>query len=472
METMAWESLSMEVFEDAMPRARAGHCAVSIHTRLWIWSGRDGYRKAWNNQVCCKDLWYLETERPAAPGRVQLVRASTHSLEVCWGSVPTADAYLLQVQKYDMPAAVTTTTTAAAVTPAAAAPAMAASSPAVSQAFTSHLQQQQQQQPVAIAQMQQQPIMISAQQHQQQQAIANIMSPVKAAAPTMSQPTIIRMSSSPVGAPAGSSIALPGGLRAGATNIVRVRAPAQGGGAPLMTQQQIKVMGAGGQTHIIKAAPGGGASGATFGILSQQQQQQQQQQSGTNMSGIAALAAAAAQQGKMVTAGGQQQQPTAIKLVQGPAAGTMQHQTIRMTSSGGVPVSMAGHQTAIIGGQTVRLASPGGPAAAGTLLKTSGGGGAATAITGPGGKQIILQKQAGGGMMPGTVIGSSTAGGMTTAGGQIVTLVKTSQGMQVGAASIFQSFREFNAKFVCVYLLKVVTNEKGEAVGEVLTIIC
>ena len=25
------------------------------------------------------------------------------SLEVCWGGVPTADAYLLQVQKYDMP---------------------------------------------------------------------------------------------------------------------------------------------------------------------------------------------------------------------------------------------------------------------------------------------------------------------------------------------------------------------------------
>ena len=41
----------MEVFEDALPRARAGHCAVAIHTRLYIWSGRDGYRKAWNNQV-------------------------------------------------------------------------------------------------------------------------------------------------------------------------------------------------------------------------------------------------------------------------------------------------------------------------------------------------------------------------------------------------------------------------------------
>jgi len=62
-----------------------------------------------------------------------------------------------------------------------------------------------------------------------------------------------------------------------------------------------------------------------------------------------------------------------------------------------------GAQTAVIGGQTVRLASPGG-----TLLKPG------TAITGPGGKQIILQKQGPGGGQP-----------------QIVTLVKTSQGMQV-----------------------------------------
>ena len=50
-ETMTWEPLAMEVFEDAIPRARAGHCAVAIHSRLYVWSGRDGYRKAWNNQV-------------------------------------------------------------------------------------------------------------------------------------------------------------------------------------------------------------------------------------------------------------------------------------------------------------------------------------------------------------------------------------------------------------------------------------
>ncbi|KHN78710.1 Host cell factor 1 [Toxocara canis] len=101
LRTLCWEPLSVEVYEDAIPRARAGHSAVVINKRLYVWSGRDGYRKAWNNQVCCKDMWYLETEKPAAPGRVQLVRASVSGLEVCWNAVPTAEAYLLQLHKYD-----------------------------------------------------------------------------------------------------------------------------------------------------------------------------------------------------------------------------------------------------------------------------------------------------------------------------------------------------------------------------------
>ena len=54
-------------------------------------------------QVCCKDLWQLEVEKPSPPGRVQLVKASTNALEVCWNSVPTAEGYLLQIQKYDIP---------------------------------------------------------------------------------------------------------------------------------------------------------------------------------------------------------------------------------------------------------------------------------------------------------------------------------------------------------------------------------
>lgn len=40
---------------------------------------------------------------PPAASRVSLVRASTVSLEICWGHTPTAQAYLLEVQKSDPP---------------------------------------------------------------------------------------------------------------------------------------------------------------------------------------------------------------------------------------------------------------------------------------------------------------------------------------------------------------------------------
>ena len=69
--------------------------------RLYVWSGRDGYRKAWNNQVCCKDLWFLETDVPPSPGKVQLIKPTTNTLEVTWTGVVTADAYLLQIQKVE-----------------------------------------------------------------------------------------------------------------------------------------------------------------------------------------------------------------------------------------------------------------------------------------------------------------------------------------------------------------------------------
>ncbi|KAI4901575.1 hypothetical protein NFI96_012098, partial [Prochilodus magdalenae] len=127
LDTMTWESILMDTLEDNIPRARAGHCAVAINSRLYVWSGRDGYRKAWNNQVCCKDLWYLETDRPHPPSRVQLVRANTSSLEVSWGAVPTADTYLLQLQKYDIPAA--TAATSPNVTPTSSLPANSPKSP-------------------------------------------------------------------------------------------------------------------------------------------------------------------------------------------------------------------------------------------------------------------------------------------------------------------------------------------------------
>ncbi|XP_012221514.2 host cell factor 1 isoform X2 [Linepithema humile] len=110
LETLTWEQLTVDSLEENVPRARAGHCAVGVHSRLYVWSGRDGYRKAWNNQVCCKDLWYLEVCKPAAPSRVQLVRASTQTLEVSWTASPSAHYYILQIQKYDMPPAAATGT--------------------------------------------------------------------------------------------------------------------------------------------------------------------------------------------------------------------------------------------------------------------------------------------------------------------------------------------------------------------------
>ena len=46
-------------------------------------------------------MWFLETDKPPVPNRVQLIRASTSTLEICWIPVVTADAYLLQIQKLD-----------------------------------------------------------------------------------------------------------------------------------------------------------------------------------------------------------------------------------------------------------------------------------------------------------------------------------------------------------------------------------
>ncbi|XP_067133826.1 host cell factor 1 isoform X2 [Centruroides vittatus] len=389
LETMTWEPLAMEVFEEAIPRARAGHCSVAINTRLYIWSGRDGYRKAWNNQVCCKDLWYLETEKPIAPSRVQLVRASTTTLDVCWGSVPTADAYLLQLQKYDMPPST-------ALTPVSG----------TGNTIPTSTSSQPQLPSTQLLPQLQSPIQSQAQTLLQQQTLLTkpttpattltslisgtlnstgtimtatghiIRKPVASQISSGLQPRAsVAVTQSPMRMPVSAVC----GPRAGTVTVVKSR------GQTPVTGQQIRVVAAtptGTQVvRTVAATLGGNVTTAV--------------NTTTGMSGMAALAAAAAATQKITTA-------TAASSA---TSGTTNIRVVTpsVIAQPGMKISSVPIQGGATGTQTLRVSNPA------TLINAAGG------MSGSPGKQIITVRKT----------------GSTSNQPQIVTLVKTSQGVTV-----------------------------------------
>lgn len=54
IDSMTWELCpSYKEAEDSeeAPCPRAGHCAAVVGTRMYVWSGRDAYKRVWNTQV-------------------------------------------------------------------------------------------------------------------------------------------------------------------------------------------------------------------------------------------------------------------------------------------------------------------------------------------------------------------------------------------------------------------------------------
>ncbi|CAG0919961.1 unnamed protein product [Notodromas monacha] len=99
LDTLHWESFAMDMHEESLPIARAGHVCVAVDSRLYIWSGRDGFKRSWNKQVCLQDFWSMDTRPPEAPLLLKATNTDAQSTALSWTTVRSADRYLVQIQK-------------------------------------------------------------------------------------------------------------------------------------------------------------------------------------------------------------------------------------------------------------------------------------------------------------------------------------------------------------------------------------
>lgn len=364
-----------------------GHCAVAIHTRLYIWSGRDGYRKAWNNQVCCKDLWYLEVEKPVPPAKVQLSRAATNMLEVSWPVLPGAEGYLLQICKYDTSKDVQNPTgTMMGV----------GSAPATLQPVPAGAPQPMYAPSSVVGFTGKQPMMFTPDTHFtvpiiSSSRVAGQMSMSNSnsnATPTPTSvlgfPVVTSISASntnsPANLPAASSlISLPASMAGTASNLFAARGVGRVVAAKNATPR-------GGIVRLRATTPGSNVNINTArapSIIKQGSQVTTQQNTASSLNALATAAAAATAVPQKI------QTPTpTVKVVQASNTGQMVTTT---------PIKVQG-----VGGttQTIRIVNPGQVGQGGNV------------------KQIIVQK-------PGGAQGTAT----TVSGQQLYTVLKTNQGM-------------------------------------------
>lgn len=419
---MMWEDVTLDTIEENVPRARAGHCAVGIQSRLYVWSGRDGYRKAWNNQVrvsfslflshiitlstffllnkelskvcifsyllhkvCCKDLWYLEVTKPLYAVKVALVRASTHALELCWTATTFATAYELQTQKIEPPL-----TAAKVVTPPSASPTTALSNVAPSQALTTN--------GITATACSLQPIATPMKYQKMQTPISNPLTPNT----PLTQPKLLQ----------NNAVGLQQQQNASSGTTYITQSPQQQLNTKILTSAsdtlspRILIASAPTTLHQQLAV----ASSASIGSASQHQTILQTNIA-SNSNNVAAVkfrtTSVAARPAAMTTT---VSSTSAVSFTQ-LASSTANSGGLRVVSASGNPQTQAVRLLSNPSGQTVRLATTQGastttailknaqPGTAGTTIgqlqhpnATTGGGNSITTATTIGGKQYFIQK--------------------------------------------------------------------------------